>query len=117
MPQACLLVLAVMMVGEAYAQGAKIVGTGAATCATFVTEIVSNPISEREYFSWAQGYMSALLLRAPTGTEVDLDLTPPEFPVRTQLEFFRSFCSAYPQANYADAVDTLYTRLRNTRSR
>jgi hypothetical protein len=36
-------------------QTAKIVGTGAATCAIFLTDIARNPISEREYFSWAQG--------------------------------------------------------------
>jgi hypothetical protein len=94
-------------------QTAKIVGTGAATCATFLSDIARNPISEREYFSWAQGYMSGILMRAPPGKDENLDLTPREFPVKHQLEFFRSFCAARQQDDYADAAASLYQHLRD----
>jgi hypothetical protein len=95
------------------AQTAKIVGTGAATCATFLSDIARNPISEREYFSWAQGYMSGILMRAPAGKDENLDLTPPDFPVKAQLEFFRHFCGAHQQDDYADAAASLYQRPRD----
>ncbi len=94
-------------------QTAKIVGTGAATCATFLSDIARNPISEREYFSWAQGYMSGILMRAPPGKDENLDLTPREFPIKHQLEFLRSFCTAHQQDDYADAAASLYQRLRD----
>jgi hypothetical protein len=94
------------------AQTAKIVGTGAATCATFLSDIARNPISEREYFSWAQGYMSGILMRSPPGKDENLELTPREFPVKEQLAFFRTFCAANQQYDYADAAASLYQRLR-----
>jgi hypothetical protein len=98
---------------DAGAQTAKIVGTGAATCATFLSDIARNPMSEREYFSWAQGYMSGILMRSPPGKDENLDLTPREFPVKDQLAFFRTFCAANGQYDYADAAASLYQRLRD----
>jgi hypothetical protein len=98
--------------GECKAQAAKIVGTGAVSCATFLTDIARNPIYEREYFSWAQGYMSGILMRAPPGKDEHLDLTPPAFPVRAQLDFFRKFCETHQQEGYADAAAYLYQHLR-----
>src|SRR5262245_59644195 len=91
---------------------AKIVGTGAATCATFLSDIARNPFSEREYFAWAQGYMSGILMRAPPGKDENLDLTPPGFPVKDQLGFFRDFCAEHEQNDFADAAAQLYQRLR-----
>jgi hypothetical protein len=52
-------------------------------------------------------------MRAPPGKDENLDLTPPEFPVKTQLEFFRNFCAAHQQDDYADAAASLYQRLRD----
>jgi hypothetical protein len=108
-----LLLTSSIMSNDVGAQTAKIVGTGAATCATFLSDIARNPISEREYFSWAQGSMSCILMRSPPGKDENLDLTPPEFPVKTQLEFFRNFCAAHQQDDYADAAASLYQRLRD----
>jgi hypothetical protein len=114
MRQLCWVLLTSWLISPgASAQMAKIVGTGAATCATFLSDIARNPISEREYFSWAQGYMSGILMRAPPGKDENLDLTPREFPVQNQLEFFRSFCAAHQQDDYADAAASLYQRLRD----
>jgi hypothetical protein len=70
-----LLLTSSIMSNDVGAQTAKIVGTGAATCATFLSDIARNPISEREYFSWAQGYMSCILMRSPPGKDENLDLT------------------------------------------
>lgn len=71
----------------ARAQSIKIVGIGASTCARFLQEIEGKPQSERDYFAWAQGYMSGLLIRAPAGKDEDLDLTPPAFPLLKQAAF------------------------------
>ena len=110
---AWLLLTSIMMIGDGATQTAKIVGTGATRCATFLNDVAGTPVYEREYFSWAQGYMSGILFRAPPDKDQYLDLTPPEFPVKTQLEFFRNYCATHPQEGYADAVETLYKRLRD----
>jgi hypothetical protein len=98
--------------GEGKAQAAKIVGTGAVSCATFLRDIARNPSYEREYFAWAQGYMSGILMRAPPGKDENLDLAPPGFPVKDQLGFFRDFCAEHEQNDFADAAAQLYQRLR-----
>jgi hypothetical protein len=101
-----------LAIGECKAQTAKIVGTGAVSCAMFLSDIARNPIYEREYFSWAQGYMSGILMRAPSGRDDNLDLMPPDFPVKAQLQFFREFCAEHQQDGFADAAVRLYERLR-----
>lgn len=97
MRQASLALLTAMTINAGHAQTVKIVGTGTATCATFLSDILRKPESEREYFSWAQGYMSGILTRAPPGEDEDLDLASSVFPVRIQLDFFREYCTARPQ--------------------
>ena len=60
----------------ASAQMVKIVGIGAASCAHFNEEIARDPRSERDYFAWAQGFMSGVLAQAPLGVDEGLDLDP-----------------------------------------
>src|SRR5262245_54254293 len=107
---AIMLILFVAM-DEGKAQAARIVGTGTVSCATFLADIARNPMHEREYFSWAQGYMSGILMRAPAGKDENLDLTPPAFPVKAQLQFFREFCAEHQNDDFADVVERLYQRL------
>jgi hypothetical protein len=101
----------------AQAQTAKIVGIGASSCAHFNEEIARSPSTQRDYFAWAQGFMSGVLLRAPLGQDETLDLTPPSFPLQKQAAFLREFCSKLPNQSYADAVLELYLRLRGPESR
>lgn len=98
--------------GTAQAQSVRIVGIGAASCTRFLQEIDGKPQAEREYFAWAQGYMSGLLIRAPAGKDEDLDLMPPAFPLLKQAEFLRRFCSQNTDADFSDGVNTLYRTLR-----
>jgi hypothetical protein len=51
-------------------------------------------------------------MKSPPGKDENLDLTPREFPVKDQLAFFRTFCAANQQYDYADAAASLYQRLR-----
>lgn len=96
----------------AHAQSVKIVGTGTASCEDFLTEIRGRPDVEKNFFAWAQGYMSGLLIRAPAGKDEDLDLMPPQFPLLKQAEFLRSYCSKHAGEDFSDAVNTLYRTLR-----
>lgn len=96
---------------EAGSQTVAIVGTGTASCAQFVSAVAIRPLEEREYFSWAQGYMSGILLSAPAGVDEGLSLTPAALPIRAQLAFVKAFCEQFPSANYSDSVETLYHTL------
>lgn len=101
----------------AQAQTAKIVGIGASSCAHFNEETIRRPSTERDYFAWAQGFMSGVLLRAPLGQDEKLDLAPPSFSLRQQAAFLREFCSRNTSQSYADAVLELYLRLRGPEAR
>jgi len=94
------------------AQVVKIVGLGAATCATFREDISQKPDLERVYFAWAQGYMNGLLIRAPEGQDENVDLTPRQFGLQAQLGFLRTFCIENSKANFSDAIHSLYQVLR-----
>jgi hypothetical protein len=97
------------------AQVVKIVGLGAATCATFGEDISRTPDLERVYFAWAQGYMNGLLIRAPDGQDENVDLTPRQFGLQAQLGFLRTFCLDNPNANFSDGIHGLYQVLRTRR--
>jgi len=100
-------------VADASAQSVSIVGIGATTCADFIVAIEGNPRVEREYFAWAQGFMSGLLIRAPAGKDENLELMPPSFPLQRQAQFLRDFCSTHVQSDFGDAASTLYRTLRS----
>lgn len=102
----------VLAATSAPAQMAKIVGIGASSCARFNEEISRSPSTERDYFAWAQGFMSGVLLQAPPGQDEKLDLAPPSFSLLKQAAFLREFCSKRPSQSHADAVLELYLRLR-----
>src|SRR5215217_8183796 len=99
---------------SAQAQGVvKIVGLGAATCATFREDIAKIPDLERVYFAWAQGYMNGLMIRAPEGQDEKIDLTPREVGLQAQLAYLRDFCTENSKGDFVDAIHGLYQMLRN----
>ncbi|WP_245430929.1 hypothetical protein [Rhodoplanes roseus] len=107
--------ISLMLMGltnTALAQHVKIVGIGASTCTRFDEEIARNPTVERDYFAWAQGFMSAILLRAPEGKDKGLDLSPESLPLQQQASFLRIFCARNSELNYSDGVVALYRELR-----
>ncbi len=103
---------AALFLGRAEAQTVKIVGIGATSCLYFLRETSGKPEVEKNFFAWAQGYMSGLLWRAPPGKDEDLDLMPEAFPLLKQVELLRSFCERNPGADYSDGVTELYRTLR-----
>lgn len=106
------IILCLALATGTQAQITKIVGIGAATCARFNQEIADRPAAERDYFAWAQGFMSGALIRAPEGVDVGLDLAPPSMPLNAQADFIRAYCVKNPGEDYMDAVHALYRRLR-----
>lgn len=96
----------------AHGESVKIVGIGAASCQDFLREIDGRPDIEKNFFAWAQGYMSGILIRAPAGKDESLDLMPPAFPLLKQAEFLRTYCSRHVSEDFTDAVNALYRTLR-----
>src|SRR5260370_29705194 len=93
-------------------QAARIVALGASTCRQFNEDIRLNPSVQRDYLAWGQGYMSGILVGRPPGVDQGLDLNPPTFDMINQLHFLRDYCAENTSANFADAVEALYKRLR-----
>lgn len=91
---------------------AKIVGIGAATCTDFLDNIDKTPATQGDYLSWAQGFMSAVLLSRPAGVDEKLDLKPAEFGLLKQLECLRHWCATNRSQDFSDAVLALYKNLR-----
>jgi hypothetical protein len=81
------LFVAPFVAPDAYGQHVKIVGIGASSCAHFSKGVARNSQVERDYFAWAQGFMSAVLLSAPKGQDESLDLSPEVFPIQRQASF------------------------------
>ena len=93
-------------------QKARIVGLGAATCQQFKDDVRSNPMLRRDYLAWAQGFMSGILLSKPPGMDEGLDLNPATFGLISQLDFLEDHCAGNISADFGDAVEALYKRLR-----
>lgn len=108
----CAVAAGLLLLPQAKAQSVKIVGIGASSCGYFLRETNGKPDVEKNFFAWAQGYMSGLLWRAPPGKDEDLDLMPEAYPLLKQAEFLRSFCERNPGADYSDGVTELYLTLR-----
>ena len=83
-----------------------IIGIGSGDCAEFLSDIATKPQTQGEYFSWAQGYMSGLLARAPPGEIVDLN--PPVLPWEKQAKFLHMYCYYNTRARFVLGVETLY---------
>ncbi|UZF90934.1 hypothetical protein [Bosea sp. NBC_00550] len=98
-------------VSGAQAQLVAVVGTGTAKCSQFNDSIVVRVEEEREYFAWAQGYMSGVLIGAPPNVDDNLLLIPEGFPIAAQMNFMRSFCKNRPSSSYSDGVEALYRAL------
>ena len=101
----------IISVTSAFAQTAKIVGTGAVSCIRFNQAVDAAPQSMREYFAWAQGYMSGVMMRSPAGVDDALDLSSNALPIVEQMRFVRRYCALHVDGEYADAIQALYHAL------
>ena len=102
-------VIALLVIGMSGAN-AQVVGLGAKSCAQFAQEYLEAPeIAEPLYFTYAQGYMSALniLMRALKNPIYDLAA----WPVSRQEASLRNFCDRNPSAEFVFAVQNLLEAL------
>ena len=97
---------------RAEAPKARIVGLGATTCQRFTDDVKANPVLQRDYLAWAQGFMSGIILSRPPGVDEDLDLAPSTFALVSQLHFLEDHCARDVSLDFSDAVEALYKRLR-----
>lgn len=103
--------IASTLASSAIAQTVAIIGTGTSKCSRFNLAVAERPLEEREYFAWAQGYMSGILFSAPPGVDDRLVLNPERLPIVSQLTFLRTFCQRFPDATYSDGTEALYREL------
>jgi hypothetical protein len=97
---------------RAEAPKGAIAGLGATTCGQFNADVKLNPGVRKDYLAWAQGYMSGIRVGRPPGVDEGLDLNPPTFALINQLQFLEDHCARNESADFADAVEALYKRLR-----
>jgi hypothetical protein len=86
-------------------------GFGQSSCLKFALDYSRSPPSEEQYFVWGQGYMSAIMMMAPGGSDDDLNLLPASYPKERQMAVVRSVCAQDPQRSYSHAVRALYRHL------
>jgi len=84
-------------------------GVGTSSCAEFAKMYQGDPeISERVFFSWAQGFMSGLNLGAKANNKQMRDLAG---IVDDQKRALRAYCANNPLKSYMDAVIGYYAQL------
>jgi len=106
------LAIASTLQSVAQAEPVRIAGLGAATCNRFSSDVAKDPAIIAQYYSWAQGYMSAILLTRPAGIDTNLNLNPQSFGPEQQLEYLSNFCIKQKDKEFPDAVQELYKLLR-----
>jgi hypothetical protein len=102
------LALGATMLVNTQAMAYDMEGPGSQTCAQFSQQYaLQSEVIETNYFTWAEGFMTALNL---TLTESDRkDFAAQD--LASQKTYLRNYCSDHPQAFYADAVGYLWVSL------
>jgi hypothetical protein len=84
-------------------------GFGLTTCGQFAQHYQQSTDVETYFFSWAQGYMSAMNVATSTETHRFHNLSARS--VDEEEASIRLYCNSHPLANYLDAVLALYDSL------
>lgn len=100
----CCVFLLVPRDGFAY----TVQGPGATSCAEFAKMYQASPKIEEIFFTWAQGYMSAINMSV-----LAADRSPRELggEPADQERAFRDYCANNPLKNYMDGVLEVYGKL------
>ena len=100
-----------IFVGSAYGESMLMIGRGGATCSYFLQESSSNPTWEFVYYSWAEGYLSAINVRN-TASNTDINLSVSSLQGSQQIDFLKDYCKKNLDQNFVLAVMNLYDELR-----
>jgi hypothetical protein len=83
-------------------------GAGISTCAEFAKDYSGNPdYVEREYFAWAQGYMTGLNSVLEHARDLD------KLTIQSQRAWIRLYCDRHPLLMYKTAVEDLFEGLKS----
>ena len=93
------------------AMDAFFTGRGAALCSQFTEEIRENKQYEYIYFSWAQGYMSAMNGRNYMTSNKSINLEPISMEGPQQLEWLKAYCVLNPEKAVVFGVADLFQEL------
>jgi hypothetical protein len=82
-------------------------GAGVLTCAQFGEEYRRRgDLAELQYFTWAQGFMSAMNSANASEGHPTADLNPRS--IDRQLQWLRQYCDSHPLSSYSLGVALLY---------
>jgi hypothetical protein len=92
-------------------------GFGVSLCSVYINEITHKiprvpSDADASYYSYTQGYMSALNLIAGLNNYTATDLLPNDFLVDAQKAFIFRWCHQNPGRDYETATLALYTLMR-----
>jgi hypothetical protein len=98
---------------QANATDYLMVGRGGASCGQFNQDIKQSKQWEYIYFSWAEGYMSAINARNLDRYGESINLLPSSFDGLTQLKYIKTFCAISPDKMFIFAVANLFEQIKN----
>jgi len=87
------------------------IGRGGASCNQFNQDIKQSKQWEYIYYSWAEGYMSAINARNSERYGKSVNLLPNSFEGPAQLQFLKTYCSFNPNKSFLFGVMTLFEAL------
>ena len=92
-------------------------GAGTKSCAVFGRTYKDKPkTANMIYFSWAQGYMSGVNIAAGINNKDYRPANLNAMTIAAQQRFIRDFCDRNPLKDFREAVDTLLSNIRSTKS-
>ena len=107
------LFLIVLLLVPLHAKGADylMIGRGGASCSQFNQDIKKSQQWEYIYYSWAEGYMSAINARNSERYGKSLNLLPTSFDGPKQLQYLKTYCAFNPTKSFLVGVMTLFNAL------
>lgn len=88
-------------------------GVGAIACSQFTADIARDPNMEKDYLSWAQGFMSSFNLLMLSEGSMSRDLSGTS--VDEQRSYIKQYCGTHPGEEYSVAVMKLLATLPNVK--
>jgi hypothetical protein len=105
-------IMVVLAAVTGHASAGDLLGFGGLPCSEFLQESAD---SEKEmiYFVWATGFMGAWNYEAVVTGRPAVNMLPPDFPVKDQQAFIKSFCYRNPTLPYVGGAASLYWTMRD----
>ena len=106
-----LLLILLLVSSQVQAVDYIMIGRGGASCGQFNQDIKGSKQWEYIYYSWAEGYMSAINVRNEERFGKSINLSPTSFEGPEQLKFLKTYCTFNPDKSFLFGVMTLFEAL------